>query len=406
MSRNFEDWIGAYLKYTEHSEAPAEFHLWTAVATIGGALRGKCWFDMGLFKWKPNFFIIFVAPPGIANKSTTSGLGMSLLREVKGIHFGPDSVTWQALTQSFEENVEKFHISGDKKDPKTAKFMEMSCLTLAVSELGTFLDMKNREMIDVLVDLWDGRDVPWVRKTRGGGESIIPSPWVNMLAATTPSWISENMPEYAIGGGFMSRSLFVYGDKKTKLVPYPTENMPEDWGIQRKKLIEDLRKIAELRGGYKLTRKAYEVGTEWYKQHWSAMPEHLKDPRLQGYAARKQTHIHKLAMVLSAAEGDNMIITHEHFDKALILLSQVEENMVKVFDSVSDNYGVKNLANLLGTLKAHPDKAYVKTELYREVATRMTFSQFDEALTDLLSAERCTLKQVGNKTFIQYRKDA
>jgi len=79
-------------------------HFWTGVSTLAGALRRKVWVDMGYFKWFPNFYIILVAPPGIVSKSTTAGIGMSLLRQVPDIQFGPDVITWQALVQSFAES--------------------------------------------------------------------------------------------------------------------------------------------------------------------------------------------------------------------------------------------------------------------------------------------------------------
>src|SRR3990172_8994626 len=97
MARNVSDWLQGYIEYTANLEAPDKFHFWTGVATIAGALQGKCWVDMGKWKWKPNFYIIFVAPPGIIGKSTTADVGIGLLREIEGIHFGPMSATWQAL---------------------------------------------------------------------------------------------------------------------------------------------------------------------------------------------------------------------------------------------------------------------------------------------------------------------
>jgi len=85
------NWIQSYLEYSSLSEAPENFHFWTAVSCIAGALRRRVWIDQGYFQWTPNFYIIFTAPPGIVSKSTTASIGMRLLREVPGIQFGPDA---------------------------------------------------------------------------------------------------------------------------------------------------------------------------------------------------------------------------------------------------------------------------------------------------------------------------
>ena len=61
---------------------------------------------------------------------------------------------------------------------------------------------------------------------------------------------------------------------------------------------------------------------------------HLDKDRFGGYLARKQTHIHKLAMVLSAAMGDNMEITAEHLAIAHSMVTDLEPDMAKVFAKI------------------------------------------------------------------------
>ena len=210
MARQLKNWIDAYMKYTQYSEAPEEFHKWTAIGSIAGALRRRVWFYMGYFSWYPNFFMFFVAPPGVVSKSTTVSLGVDLLREVPGIHFGPSSITWQALIKALEDAQEDV-MSGDEFNP-------MACLTIPVSELGTFLDPRNREMIDVLVDLWDGKTGVWEKVTKTGSSERIVNPWIHIMGCTTPSWIAENFGDYFFGGGLASRSVMIYADQKRSLV--------------------------------------------------------------------------------------------------------------------------------------------------------------------------------------------
>ena len=201
VSRNCSNWIKTYLEYTHHTEAPSLFRLWSAIWAIAGALRGKVWLDMGPFLWRPNFYIILVAPPGIATKSTAFGVASRFLYSCEGILPGPDSTTWQALTQYMAENVyEEVFPNG---------MQPMSNVALALSELGSFLKLDNLEMMDVLTDLWDGRDAgrPWRYNTRHSGEIVIHQPFVHFIGGTTPAWIAESFREHTIGGGFASRSI-------------------------------------------------------------------------------------------------------------------------------------------------------------------------------------------------------
>lgn len=218
--RNYADWLTAFMDYASYGEAPRHLYFWTGVSAIAGALRRKVWIDQAYFKWFPNFYIILVAPPGIVSKSTTAGIGMSLLRKVPGIKFGPDVVTWPALVSAFADATEGFEYGG--------AIHTMSALTLESSEFGNLLNPQDKDMVDLLVALWDGKPGTFEKKTKHSGNDTIENPWINLIACTTPSWIAGNFPEYMIGGGFTSRCIFVYADQKAKYVAYPGLRVPKN----------------------------------------------------------------------------------------------------------------------------------------------------------------------------------
>jgi len=384
--RNLKDWLASYMEYTRHMEAPSIFHLWAGIGTIAGALRGKTFIDQGYFKWTPNFFIIFVAPPGIVSKSTTMGVGISFLRQVEGIHFGPDSATWQAVTDAFQEAIEEVSVDGRK--------VLMSPITVAASELGTFLDPHNREMLDVLNDLWDGRETPWKRRTRGDGEKEIKNPWFHFMGCTTPGWIEENWPEYAIKGGFASRTIFVYADAKRSYIAYPGLAMEEDkseMDLLKAKLIQDIRHIAKFSGKFTLTADAYEWGTAWYMRHWEVDVKEFDQDTYGGYLARKQTHIHKLAMVISASHRDDLVIDRDDLVKAAELITSLEGNFHHIFTNMSDNKQAKNALAIIKIVHANggEDVQYV----WRSLMKYMTHDEFGMALKGAIASGY--IKQVG-----------
>lgn len=326
MSRHFQDWIAAYLDYSQFSEAPRHMHFWTAVSVVAGALRRKVWIDQAYFKWHCNLYIVLVAPPGIVSKSTTVSIGMGLLREVPGIRFGPDVVTWPALVSAFAESTEAFEYDG--------MLYPMSALTLESSEFGNLLNPQDKDMVDLLVSLWDGKQGKFEKKTKHSGSDSIENPWINLIACTTPSWIAGNFPEYMIGGGFTSRCIFVYAARKAKFVAYPGLEVPPDLAGKRVKLIEDLTDIAQLTGEYKLTAEAITWGRAWYERHYSVRPVGLDDERFGGYIARKQTQIHKLSMILSAAMGNSLRITAEHLQIADQMITDLEPDLQLVFSKI------------------------------------------------------------------------
>lgn len=324
--RHFDNWIKAFMEYASFSEAPPHMHFWTAVSTIAGALRRRVWIDMAYFQWHPNFYIILVAPPGIVSKSTTAGIGMSLLKRVPDIKFGPDVVTWQALVTGFAESTISYEYEGE--------FHPMSALTIESSEFGNLLNPSDKEMVDLLVSLWDGKPGAFHKKTKGSGNDLVENPWINLIACTTPAWIAGNFPEYMIGGGFTSRCIFVYADKKAQYVAYPSQLVPSNLRQRAQQLVEDLAQISLMVGEYRMTPEAFEWGNNWYRSHYEAKHIHLDDERFGGYLARKQTHVHKLAMVLAAAESAKLEITAEHLALADQMVTDLEGDMQFVFSKI------------------------------------------------------------------------
>ena len=324
-SRNFPDWINAYMKYASVTEAPKRNHFWSAVGTVAGCLRRRVWIDMKRFQWYPSFYIIFVGPPGVIAKSTTIDIAMDLLRQVPGIKFGPNAITWQALVSAFANASESFQY-GEEWHP-------MSPLTLVASELGSLLNLQDRDMINLLIELWDGKKT-YEKITKMSGNDIIEAPWINLQAGTTPHWIADNMPQAMIGGGLSSRCIFVYGDQKERYIAYVDEMVGKEDQAMRAKLIADLEIISNLTGPYHISAAARAWGAEWYEKFWRNAASRMDDQMLEGYAARKQTHMHKIAMVLSASRSDSLVIEVEDLQLANQMLEDLEADMNRVFSKI------------------------------------------------------------------------
>ena len=392
MTRLCADWIKEYMKYSEHSEAPDIFHFWTAVSVIAGALRRRVWIDQGYFQWTPNFYIVFVAPPGIVSKSTTASIGMKLLKEVEEVRFGPDVVTWQSLVTSLAEST----VEVDMPD---GNYHPMSCLTISSSEFGNFLNPQDREMVDVLVSLWDGQVSTFEKRTKMSGNDTIVNPWINILACTTPAWIAGNFPEYMIGGGFTSRTVFVYGDKKRKLVAYPKKELPSDFTRRREKLVHDLRDIAEnFKGEMTLSDEAILWGEKWYEKHYSSIPKHLQDDRFGGYIARKQTHLHKLAIVLCASEGESLVVQKHHLEVAEAILTQNEADMAKVFGNITSETAAQ--ANRVATIVERVGQIE-QSECFKMLFQSMSYDDFKAAVNGAVQAGFIRITQVGGKFILE-----
>jgi hypothetical protein len=385
MSRLLGDWIKEYMEYSRISEAPDNFHFWTAIGTIAGALRRHVWMDQKIFSWFPNFYIIFVAPPGVVSKSTTASIGMNILRDVPGIQFGPDSSTWQALVQSLSNASEAFEYGEE--------FYSMSAITVAASEFGTFLDPHNREMIDVMTDLWDGK-ATFEKMTKTQGSDTITNPWINVLACTTPSWIANNFPDYMIGGGFLSRCIFVYGKKKRHLIAYPGDWATAADADLREKLVHDLEIIStQMVGEFTLTPEAKAWGITWYEDHCNKLLQ-AKVESFRDYAVRKQTHMHKIAMVLSASQTNELVIDLETLQTAEKVLSQAEIQMTNVFKHIGSTPEGMAIHEVVAMVTA--TGGIEVQELYKQFMGKFTAQQFSQITESCIISGQVRKVQKGS----------
>lgn len=394
--RLLDDWLKEYVDWASFVEAPIRMIFWTGVATLAGAVRRRVWIDMRAFQWVPNFYIILVAPPGVVSKSTTINVGLNLLREIPGIVFGPDAVTWQALVTSFAEAQES------ALWPEKEIYLPMSCITIGSDEFGTFFDPDDKHMVNLLISLWDGKRGSFSKITKTSGADHIENPWINMIACTTPGWIADNFGENMIGGGFTSRCIFVYAEKKRQLVALPDEVAPADYEERREKLIHDLEIISQLIGEMQITPPAREWMRAWYAKHWENLPPELNNEQFGGYLARKQTHIVKLAMILSISKRDSLEILADDFDVAEKIIRELEANMPQVYQRIGQNEITKGSLMIVEIVRRMGRIS--RTELYRHVFRTLSYRDFEVALISAINAGHIRQIQAGNDFILEARK--
>jgi len=121
----------------------------------------------------------------------------------------------------------------------------------------------------------------------------------------------------------------------------------------------------------------------------------LDDDRFGGYLARKQTHIHKLAMILAAAESDRLVITAEHLALAHTMITDLEPDMQFVFSKIGKSEDSLYIERLIWYV--HKRGGCPWTEAYRFVHTYFPkISDFEAVITGAIRAGYLVLQQQGS----------
>jgi len=67
-----KDWLSSYLEYTSGQESPRNFHFWTGLSILGGALRRNVVLDRVYYKLFPNLYVILVAASAACKKKCSN----------------------------------------------------------------------------------------------------------------------------------------------------------------------------------------------------------------------------------------------------------------------------------------------------------------------------------------------
>ena len=317
MPRLLDNWLYAFRDWTiPRSEAPESLIIWCGLFAIASVTKRHVCFPrslMGSYDIYPHLYIIFVGPPGVIRKSTTSAYAEELLDKVEHIKIASTATSSSKLIETMSETID-------------------GAICIISSEFGSFVSVSQEEMYDLLTDIYDGKK-KYEYATREHGLEITENPCVNLLGATTPTWIGEQMPTYVIGGGFASRTIFVYEDSVRQRSLYYDLNWPAFERI-KERLVHDLRHIGDMAGEFRHDSTATR---EWVEEWYRASADEDVQEKIQGYINRRHVHLHKVAGLLSLAERDDLVVTRTHFEAALSILSGVEMKLPSIFSPVGKN---------------------------------------------------------------------
>lgn len=319
-SRTLPDWLTGFMELTENSEPPILFRKWAGISTICAALQRKVRVDLGIsLTFYPNMYIVLVGPSA-TGKGTVMKFASDIIEQVPSIRLAAQATSLQALIRRMKET------NLTDIDLVTGEQQYHSSLTIFSTEFTVFLGYHNQELIAALCEWYDCHS-RWSYETIARKKEEVIGVWVNILAGTTPDSLQSSLPIESIGGGLTSRIIFVYEEKKNKLVVVPTKSEREIRLQQA--LINDLEQIAMLSGRMQYTEGYLEKYTTWC-YHADKNPP-FYDRKFDGYCGRRRNHLLSLSMVCSASRSDEMIMTADDFDTAAALLSEVEVKMGRVF---------------------------------------------------------------------------
>lgn len=348
-------------------------------------MRRHVYVGRGHWKLYPNLFTVLVGRPGIG-KGSAINPALTILREANVSNVLSDRVTIEYILERLAKGWPHF---GQGTVPGAISVgVDHSCLILS-RELSVFVTA-SQFTLPILTDLWDANEGDYIYGTRGKGEYKINSPCVCLLGGSTQEWLISSIPPSAIGGGFTRRVNFVVAYDREKLIPWPVVS---NHSHIRDDLISDLKEIGKLTGEFRFHPDVVPLFEIVYSD---STPKLYDDMATTSYKTSKWAQVSKLAMCVSAARSDDLIITKADFQKALDAVEAVAKNVPRVFRGVGESELVHATTKVLEfiELKGFASRDEILKAHWRDV----TSDDLDRVLATLKEAYIIVEYTQGRKT--------
>lgn len=320
MARNFPDFISSYLSYARDNYCPDEFHKWIGISICAAALERKVSLNQGIIRHYPNIYTMLVSHPGVG-KSTAINRGVDLLNALVKDHQSafriiPNQSTEPALIEAMKI-IDYFPAGPEGRQifvPQSAGFF------YADEASSSALQNVFGDFIATLTAFYDCPE--FFRKgTVMRGQNVLENVCMNLLAGSTFNYLKELVNERSVLGGFASRLIYVVAkERRVREVKWHFKD-EKDYAV-RNALVTDLAEIHKLSGPMRPTDgfiKRFETWQPNFDRELIA----LNSEKLESIMARKGTNLIKLSMIVSVSESSDMVVTEEHFDRAVDLIEEV-----------------------------------------------------------------------------------
>lgn len=315
MARHFPDFLEAYEAYALDGFVPDRFHQWVGRSIVAAAVERKVTLKQGRIHHVPNIYVMLVSHPAVG-KSTAIEAGTDLFEAVRADHnpnlkIIPNQATEPALIDLMKIR-EMMQISPAIFYPHSSAYFYASEASASA------LQNTCGDFVAAMTAFYDCPK--WFRKKLKGEKDSteIENSCMNLLSGATFNYLKTLVNEQSVLGGFASRLIYVVAPERKVRV--------NKWGSSRefdsvmgRKLVEDLADINKLVGPMRPTPEFIACYEEWQPQFDRYLID-LNSERLEAIMSRKGTNLLKVSMILSISEGNSLVVTDKHFERALEII--------------------------------------------------------------------------------------
>jgi len=384
-----------------HTDAPDRFITWSAFSIIGAVMKNKIFIRDGLFTLYPNQYIVLVSPPGIG-KGTSIKFAWDIIKDTAPNYIAnmvSDRVTAPRILERIANGWNSAVPQIVNNQVVIGSTNDHTC-TIYSTELGVLIGASDW-MLEFLCESWDRNEYDY--DTKNKGSVFIKNMCTSLVGGTVPDYL-QNMERdtlRSIKGGFTSRCLFIFESEPARdlAFPPPLESNPQSVSL-KSDIKTSLEHIAQnIAGEFTYNTEArikFENFIKPIRNNIANDPEPVAN-----FKARIRAHTLKLAMILSVARHDTLVIEGIDMHNAIAYMQDVLRDVERVFRGA----GESELASSAAKVQSYIERVGVTTkkEMLKNLHRHMTVETLDRVLFTLQTIGCVITVASGKQTLYKHR---
>ncbi len=377
-------WISSILDCTKKLESPREYWRWSALAAISAVVKRNVWLDRGGFtKTYANIFVILEGDSGI-KKSLPIDMAQQMVAAVNNTRVIAGRISIQSAITKL----------GKAYTQENGKMVITACGFLVSKEFETFL-IKDDATFGILTDLYDSSNhQKWENSLKHSGDETLKEPYITLLAGSNETNLRKVLPPEAMEGGFMGRLFLIKAKRgdggKPNILLRKVENP-----LKIDDLIPYLREISQLEGEFKFEDDSLIDYLETWYENTRKKPSDDKT----GFINRLDSHVFKVAMLLSLSKRLNLIITKEDIEEAIDMCELLTSHAIKSSEGTGQGELGRLIKMVLAEMMDAEDYSVTKVRLLRKFYGEFDASVLTKIIDHCLQSKWITENLRANETF-------
>jgi hypothetical protein len=382
------NWLNDILECTKESEAPERYFWWSAISSISAVVRRRIYLDRHYYKLYPNVYIILVGPSGL-RKSVPITLAEKLVSVINCTRV----LNGRASIQAVIKELGKAYTCEDKSLITDATGFLIS------PELDTML-IKDDQVPTILMDLYDTHTKERWKNVLVGKDNkgdTLKNVYLTLLGASNETNLISAMPRTATEGGLIARTSIILEEKKrliNSLITKP-DSVPNIQALSKR-----LFEVSNLEGKFIFDNGIDIKFDKWYKSFMT-----LESMDRTGTLDRLPDTILKVAMNISLASKDDLVITLPDLDEAIWKCQETIVGMRKVFLGSGEHSLAKPTAHVLRILVSKKEHKISRMRLLQSLYGEADAIDLDRIIDTFKQSGIIDVENVGGEVWYSLKEE-